>query len=267
MKNQKDIGLLALIAVTSCLVGTCAGGSCRAAKLCCQGRDSGCVIQKASPNAIIEGPRDKPCYCDHACLRLGDCCDDFNETCTVSDCSVSGWSEWSECDNKCGQGRRTRSRLVSSPGRNGGQPCPETHQSNECESYEACRRRARHFRVEETRFLPSRNTGAASLEPNSVTRGYCVAFTILKISRDCRRRLESFHEGSRVCVWCKDEATGSSCHLYGRSSSFGGIGRWEMTNSSTGRSCRGKWMADLYAPARNDCSSLVCGGGPVLTFL
>lgn len=56
-------------------------GSCGAAKLCCQGRDSGCVIQKASPNAIIESPRDKPCYCDHACLRLGDCCDDFNETC------------------------------------------------------------------------------------------------------------------------------------------------------------------------------------------
>lgn len=58
-----------------------AAGSCRAAKLCCQGRDSGCVIQKASPNAIIESPRDTPCYCDHACLKLNDCCDDFKESC------------------------------------------------------------------------------------------------------------------------------------------------------------------------------------------
>lgn len=58
-----------------------AAGSCRAAKLCCQGRDSGCVIQKASPNAIIESPRDTPCYCDHACLKLNDCCNDFKEAC------------------------------------------------------------------------------------------------------------------------------------------------------------------------------------------
>ncbi|XP_033212419.1 uncharacterized protein LOC117170013 [Belonocnema kinseyi] len=62
-------------------VGFATAGSCRAAKLCCQGRDSGCVIQKASPNAIIESPRDTPCYCDHACLKLNDCCDDFKDAC------------------------------------------------------------------------------------------------------------------------------------------------------------------------------------------
>lgn len=56
-------------------------GSCREAKLCCPGRDSSCVVQKAPINAIIEDLSDKPCYCDHACLKLGDCCDDFKDAC------------------------------------------------------------------------------------------------------------------------------------------------------------------------------------------
>lgn len=56
-------------------------GSCREAQLCCNGRDSSCVVQKAPINAIIEDLSDKPCYCDHACLKLGDCCDDFKDHC------------------------------------------------------------------------------------------------------------------------------------------------------------------------------------------
>ena len=56
-------------------------GSCREAALCCTGRDSSCVVQKAPINAIIEDLSDKPCYCDHACLKLGDCCDDFKQHC------------------------------------------------------------------------------------------------------------------------------------------------------------------------------------------
>lgn len=59
----------------------CIGGSCREAKLCCPGRDSSCVVQKAPINAIIEDLSDKPCYCDHACLKLGDCCGDFKVAC------------------------------------------------------------------------------------------------------------------------------------------------------------------------------------------
>ncbi|EFN88582.1 hypothetical protein EAI_12023 [Harpegnathos saltator] len=80
--QELNVTLARLIVATliSLSDGT-AAGSCSSAKLCCQGRDSGCVIQKESPNAIIQSPRDKPCYCDHACLKLADCCDDFKETC------------------------------------------------------------------------------------------------------------------------------------------------------------------------------------------
>lgn len=58
-----------------------AANSCREAGKCCPGRDSSCVAQKAQINAIIEDLSDQPCYCDHACLKLGDCCHDFKETC------------------------------------------------------------------------------------------------------------------------------------------------------------------------------------------
>ncbi|OUC47106.1 putative thrombospondin type 1 domain protein [Trichinella nativa] len=40
------------------------------------------------------------------------------------DCVVSGWSDWSECSQTCGRGRRERVRTVVTPARNGGQPCP-----------------------------------------------------------------------------------------------------------------------------------------------
>lgn len=56
-------------------------GSCAEAKLCCPGRDSSCVVQKTPINAILEDVNEKPCYCDHACLKLGDCCSDFKKAC------------------------------------------------------------------------------------------------------------------------------------------------------------------------------------------
>lgn len=56
-------------------------GSCKNSGMCCPGRDSSCVVQKAKPNAIIEDLNDIPCYCDHACLNIGDCCPDFKSAC------------------------------------------------------------------------------------------------------------------------------------------------------------------------------------------
>lgn len=70
---------LFLVAVT---VPGASARTCREASLCCNGRDSSCVVQKAPLNSIIEDPiNDKPCYCDHACLKLGDCCEDFKQFC------------------------------------------------------------------------------------------------------------------------------------------------------------------------------------------
>ncbi|KAJ8679168.1 hypothetical protein QAD02_014955, partial [Eretmocerus hayati] len=200
MRGSYGAGTMLAAAILAAIMGSTPSwaGSCRAARMCCQGRDSGCVIQKPSPNAIIESPRDKPCYCDHACLKLADCCDDFNETCAVMDCKLSEWSEWSECDNGCGTGQQIRSRQVLRPEQNGGKPCDsDTHQTAPCQNFDSCRRRARHFQIEEASFSRDRSSVGTSSDSNfvsQVTRGYCIAFTILKMSRGCRKRIESLHE-------------------------------------------------------------------------
>lgn len=74
-------GVIGLVLYSTILVIGVNGGSCRESSLCCNGRDSSCVVQKAPINAIIEDLSDKPCYCDHACLKLGDCCSDFKQHC------------------------------------------------------------------------------------------------------------------------------------------------------------------------------------------
>lgn len=79
MFKQLNIACVVIIFTSMIYVVDC--GSCREAKLCCPGRDSSCVVQKAPLNSIIEDLSDKPCYCDHACLKLGDCCTDFKEAC------------------------------------------------------------------------------------------------------------------------------------------------------------------------------------------
>lgn len=68
-----------LICATYLVVSQC--NFCRDSNLCCHGRDSSCVVQKAPINSISGEIFEKPCYCDHACLKLDDCCTDFKQYC------------------------------------------------------------------------------------------------------------------------------------------------------------------------------------------
>lgn len=72
------VGCLVLLSIVTIQTEA---GSCRDSALCCNGRDSSCVVQKTPINTINEDPYEKPCYCDHACLKLGDCCGDFKSYC------------------------------------------------------------------------------------------------------------------------------------------------------------------------------------------
>ena len=54
---------------------------CSTAGLCCKHRDSECVAQKVFPNHTVDTSQ-LPCYCDHACLRLDDCCPDYKHFCS-----------------------------------------------------------------------------------------------------------------------------------------------------------------------------------------
>ena len=69
-----------------CLSRPSAGllGSCRAARKCCDGKDTDCEVNAAdnvSANDIILNLNTETCYCDHGCLDMGDCCHDYKEYC------------------------------------------------------------------------------------------------------------------------------------------------------------------------------------------
>lgn len=54
---------------------------CSTQGLCCKHRDSGCVVQNVLKNHSVDTSA-LPCYCDHACLKLDDCCIDYREFCS-----------------------------------------------------------------------------------------------------------------------------------------------------------------------------------------
>lgn len=173
-----------LLVVVAFIVASADARTCRDASLCCKGRDSSCVIQKAPLNTIIEDPiNDKPCYCDHACLKLGDCCDDFKDFCgggyfrlcrlfsisaesqlfsthpfvllLVFDCQVSDWQPWSECSSACGTGIMTRNRTVVNGPQNGGKHCPSLVQKRGCQGFSCHHHRDRSLLRETALLLPA----------------------------------------------------------------------------------------------------------------
>ncbi|CAG7830113.1 unnamed protein product [Allacma fusca] len=202
-------------------------GSCATAGICCPGRDSSCVVQKANPNAIIEDLDDIPCYCDHACLNIGDCCGDFKSACGVRDCEISSWGSWSICDKDCGLGSMTRTRDVLVEPQNGGKPCPSLVQRRGCRGTR-CQKIQSRVLVEgvdreeehlETRVVIRRGQDVAIILPvefsakrklnesSDITRNlrlrypknpakekskpYCVEFEVIRSTRACKQ-LERF---------------------------------------------------------------------------
>jgi len=115
-------------------------GSCAAAGKCCDGKDTDCSVQKGDSNSIVIDLSDEPCYCDHGCLDMGDCCSDFKEFCGVLDCEVSDWSSWSPCSSSCGAGTSNRHRTVTRQEINGGVSCPDLHQAKACREDGGCAR-------------------------------------------------------------------------------------------------------------------------------
>lgn len=217
-------GFVAVLMLSVSAVGVY-GGSCRESSLCCNGRDSSCVVQKAPLNAIIEDLNDKPCYCDHACLRLGDCCEDFKSHCGVIDCIVSEWGPWSECDTACGTGMMSRTRIIEQKPQNGGKHCPSLVQKRGCQGLKCHNHHDRKVLRETALLLPAdlsksrhendtsdirRNLRLRYKNAFKHNRGneYCIEFEVIKATKACHRdkTYSALAEGDRVIVRCDLEA-------------------------------------------------------------
>ncbi|XP_055909621.1 somatomedin-B and thrombospondin type-1 domain-containing protein isoform X2 [Eupeodes corollae] len=228
--NYSSIAVL-LFLITFSSYRTVLAGSCREAQLCCNGRDSSCVVQKAPINAIVEDLNDKPCYCDHACLKLGDCCEDFKNHCGVLDCQVSEWGQWSECDKSCGIGMMTRSRSILQASQNGGKHCPSLVQKRGCQGLRCHGHHDRKVLREMALLLPAElsnnhhfNDSSSETRRNLRLRyrasfkhnrehEYCVEYEVIKASKPCHK-LTPFNqllEGDRIVVRCDlEDLPGSS---------------------------------------------------------
>jgi len=134
MRNFITLALVTILSSSS----IASHGSCRAAKKCCDGKDTDCEVKlDPSETNIILNFSGESCYCDHGCLDMGDCCHDFKDYCGVYDCEVSEWAEWAQCTagpvpGACGRGTQERRRLVTRPESNGGVSCPDLHQTRVC---------------------------------------------------------------------------------------------------------------------------------------
>ncbi|XP_065091096.1 somatomedin-B and thrombospondin type-1 domain-containing protein-like [Ochlerotatus camptorhynchus] len=213
--------------VLSVFVVSVYGGSCREATLCCNGRDSSCVVQKMLSNAAANDLNVKPCYCDHACLKLGDCCSDFKAYCGVIDCVVSEWGPWNECDTPCGPGTTSRNRTVRQKPRNGGKHCPSLLQNRGCLGTDCHATSNRPALLQETALLLPVATLSSRRHENYTTSsggdviqrlqirkntfhahkptdGYCIAFLVMKVTKHCHKDLNyrALLEGDRIVVHC-----------------------------------------------------------------
>jgi Mg-chelatase subunit ChlD len=82
--------------------------------------------------AIISPPTNGGAECPP--LRMQKACN--VHACAV-DCKVGDWENWGKCSAECGGGVRERTRPVIQEAANGGQPCPEDHISESCNT-QAC---------------------------------------------------------------------------------------------------------------------------------
>ena len=268
----------AVVALVLLAAGGGLAGSCRESKLCCPGRDSSCVVQKAPINAIIEDLSDKPCYCDHACLKLGDCCSDFKDACGVVDCRMSAWGPWSECDAECGPGRTTRTRTIERPPINGGKHCSALVQKRACIG-QRCPRDQRQAALRETAMLLPASLGwSRDLNATHDIRRnlrlrypkdpadeneYCVPFEVIKASKACRKEkgFTALREGSRVCVRCETQAIRKA--LGYRCQGHGVVDRATRWSALAAPHCHGKWVRlESDQPEPDDPAEEMLGDSP-----
>lgn len=159
-----DITMLYYLVVSLLFIGSASPSNlCSTAGLCCKHRDSECVAQRVYPNHTVDTSQ-LPCYCDHACLRLDDCCPDYRHFCAVQDCRVSEWGPWSPCSVRCGSGGTSeRHRVVLHQASNGGAKCPHLVQAKPCRGIQCDERQPEELWTE--------GLGSTS-SPSHVLRGY-----------------------------------------------------------------------------------------------
>lgn len=252
------------------------GQGCRGANKCCQGQDIGCwALGPRTNNASST-----TCFCDELCLIIGDCCHDYKYNCPEIDCVLSDrWSEWGECDSRCGRGIQTRSREVLVEPKNGGKQCGTMVERRQCEGTYCKVARASEATTEELKetgeIVPATYASwrtnqlydpfedirqnlfreqdkYADLRRDRETPSYCAKYRITEARRSCQSSIDPRHQskndvwikklvrGSTVCVECQHSAMHKS--LGNRCYGHGVNQRETQWKAVTLPRCHGRWV-------------------------
>jgi len=262
---------IAAVAATLAAISVKGEGSCAAAKKCCSGQNTDCAVTH-DLNFISS----QPCYCDHGCLDMGDCCHDFKDYCGVIDCKLGEWSEWSDCSTDCGHGTSTRTRSIIHPPANGGRECLDMDQSRSCRVNHGCSERKKDTvsAIRETAMLLPRKwsskkkTKKYDVRQNLKTyvekinkAEYCVVFKIEKASKACLDHKDTWElrRGNEICVSCESKAVREK--LGGRCSGHGVFDKQTRFKAVVHSTCHGRWQRIRM---EEDCP---CTSGPAFIFV
>jgi len=262
-------GLLAAVA-TDVVRGE---GSCAAARKCCAGQDTDCAVTH-DVNFISS----QPCYCDHGCLDMGDCCSDFKDYCGVLDCKVGEWGEWGACSTNCGQGTSKRTRSITHPPANGGRECLDLVQVRSCRKEGGCESQRKKDKISALRetamLLPSRKWSSKRKAKTYDVRQnlktyvekvnkdeYCIVFTVSKAAKACLENKDTWElrKGNEVCVSCESKAVREK--LGGRCSGHGVYDLQTRFKAVVSPHCHGRWERIRL---EEDCP---CKNGPSFIFV
>lgn len=270
--------MLAAAALTAVFAATLAAGtgvrgegSCAAAKKCCAGQNTDCAVTH-DVNFISS----QPCYCDHGCLDMGDCCSDFKDYCGVIDCRVGEWGEWGRCSTECGQGVSKRRRAITHPAANGGKECPDLEQTRSCRTEGGCSQRKKDTvsALRETAMLlpgkwsTRRKAKEYDVRSNLKTyvevenKGeYCIVFRVDKATKACLENKDTWEltKDNEVCVSCESKAVREK--LGGRCAGHGVYDRETRFKTVVTPECHGRWERVRY---EENCP---CKSGPTFIFV
>ncbi|CAI4230601.1 unnamed protein product [Auanema sp. JU1783] len=194
------------------------------------------------------------CYCDEACIGLGDCCSDYTFVCPPKDCLVGDWEAWQPCRadrGKCGTGVQIRERKITQEREGGGAECPPLKETRSC--FKHCHRRHLadlttvalliDYRFNTTRKNVKSRSHFTRLQAEKLKTAqyYCVTYEIGWVNQNClNRHIRSrLHRGAYICAECQPEAqVHRNTPRCASDLDDGDEGFWKLIGP---RSCNGIW--------------------------
>ncbi|XP_078507977.1 somatomedin-B and thrombospondin type-1 domain-containing protein-like isoform X2 [Lissotriton helveticus] len=222
-----------------------AEAGCLELGLCCSGRNLSCTSTGWRPDRSFG-----TCFCDQACPRTLDCCQDYAEACTGLPCSVSEWSSWSGCSKPCKSTYRMRSRHITQRP-TGSERCPPLVEKAGCLEYWneqgiECSQEIVPALITAESFGKARRKRLAVEETGN--SGYCIEFQLQSLTKACLHAnspytqwMQHLRKGYTVCVECQPPALNPSsqrCYGDGRGAKKNQMLHFQAVGNPR---CKGVW--------------------------